>query len=832
MARTNAPAFSLQVGPHAASSLVVTRFSGSESISRLYDFRIEFFEKDTQLLELAQLPGTPAQLTLQIGDAPVRYVHGLVRQVELVGRISGHWRYRVQVVPKLERLCQMRKSRIFQEQSVPDIVQAVLGEAGVEHRLALSGSYAPREYCVQYRESDFDFVSRLLESEGIFYFFEHAEGSHTLVLGDGESAHAELPEGAKLPLREADQRSYDEEFISRMERVHRLRPGAVMLRDFDFEKPALDLSTNDNSAEGVPELELYDYPGEYVAPGVGKALAKVRMEEKAQGAQTSLGQSVCPRLAPGYLFEAEHPGDGTFCGQFLVEEVVHSGQQPDTLGNAETLGGVYQNDFQCLPKGVPFRPSRVTPRPHIPGIQTATVVGPEGEEIHTDQHGRIKVQFHWDREGQRNDRSSCYVRVGQAWGGLAWGALFLPRIGQEVVIRFLEGNPDRPLIAGAVYNGENPTPYALPGERTKSTLKSASSLGSNGFNEARLEDAKGREEIFVHAQKDEDLLTENDKDQEVRGHEELLVKKDRKRTVEGNQQLEVSLDDASLIEGNQSLQVRGNRTTTTMGNHLEAVNGNQTVSIAKNLKASIAQAASETVGAAKSSNIGAGYSITVGLALTEAVGGLKSVQVGSAHTEYVLGSRQSDVAKDCQLIVSEDYQTEVIQGLSITLGKDLSESIGRDSHTQLATSTAWLAKTLEAKADKFSLIVGDHLILRAEKSGKLQLFAKTLTLEGSDIKVKGSKIKKEAAGSMSGDSVDAVKIDELPQPQEAKSSLEFAMTDAANQPVADLEFEIELQDGSIRKGKLDGNGRAKVEDMLPGSYRISFPGLKSIVGEG
>jgi type VI secretion system secreted protein VgrG len=752
MARTHAPAFSLQVGPHAASSLVVTRFSGSESLSRLYDFRIEFFEKDAQQLDLAELPGTPAQLTIQIADAPVRYVHGLVRQVELVGRVGGRWRYRVQVVPKLERLCQMRKSRIFQEQAVPDIVQAVLGEAGVAHRLALSGSYAAREYCVQYRESDFDFISRLLEAEGIFYFFEHAEGSHTLVLGDAASAHADLPGGAKLPLREADRRAHDEEFISRMERVHRLRPGAVMLRDYDFEKPALDLSANGDSAEGVSELELYDYPAEYVAPGVGKALAKVRMEEKAQGAQTLLGQSVCPRMTPGYLFEAEHPGDGTFCGQFLLEEVVHSGHQPDTLGNAETLGGAYQNDFQCLPKGVPFRPPRSTPRPHIPGIQTATVVGPAGEEIHTDTHGRIKVQFHWDREGQKNDRSSCYVRVGQAWGGLSWGALFLPRIGQEVVIRFLEGNPDRPLIAGAVYNGENPTPYGLPGERTKSTLKSASSLGSDGFNEMRLEDKAGEEEIFVHAQKDKEIITENNKDQEVRGFEDLLVKKDRKRTVEGNQLLEVVLDDARLIEGNQGLQVRGNRTTITRGSHSESVEGNQSITVSKNVTTTIIQTASETVGLAKALTIGAGYSINVVAAFTESTGGDKSTQVGAMSSEYVLGSRQEMVEKDSALKVGSDFQTEIKGQMSSTVGKDREDKADAKFQLAIKEPMSSLAKKFELKADKFLLTVGGNLILSAEQSGNVKLFANKLTIDGSEINFKGSKIKMEGAGSLSSKS--------------------------------------------------------------------------------
>ncbi len=763
MARTQAPAFTLQVGPHASTDLVVTRFSGSEALSRLYDFHIEFFEKEAQPLALADLPGTQAQLSLRLGEAPVRHVHGLVRRAELLGRISGRWLYRVQVVPRLERLCHVRKSRIFQELSVPDIVTQVLGEGGVEHRLVLSGSYAPREYCVQYRESDFDFISRLLEAEGIFYFFEHAEGSHTLVLGDGENAFAELPGGAALPLRAADARAHDEEFISHIERIHRLRPGAVMLRDFDFEKPALDLSTNDAHAEGVPELELYDYPGEYVAPGVGKSLAKVRMEEKAQGTQTSAGQSVCPRLTPGFLFEATHPGDGTFVGQYLLEEVVHSGHQPDTLGGAEALAGLYRNDFLCLPEGVPFRPPRRTARPHIPGLQTATVVGPAGEEIHTDAHGRIKVQFHWDREGQRNDRASCYVRVGQSWGGLAWGALFLPRIGQEVLVRFLEGHPDRPLIAGAVYNGEHPTPYGLPDDRTKSTLKSASSLGSSGFNETRLEDKAGEEEIFTHAQKDEELLTENDKDQEIRGYEALLVKKDRQRTVEGNQRLGVSLDDARLVEGNQTLQVQGDRTTTTRGSHSESVEGNQSISVAKNVTTTIFQAASETVGAAKALTIGAGYSINVAMAFLESTGGAKSTQVGAASSEYVFDSRQESVSEDSALEVGGDFQTEIKGQMSSAVGEDREDTSNAKYELGVKEPAAWLAKEFELKADKFLLVVNGKLILSVEQSGQVKLNATSLTIDGSDVKFKGGKVKMDAAGSVPSKSVTLQDVTALPE---------------------------------------------------------------------
>jgi type VI secretion system secreted protein VgrG len=825
MARTSAPAFTLQVGPHAATSLVVTQFSGSESLSRLYDFRIEFFEKEGQLLDLAELPVTEAQLTIRVGTSPVRYVHGQVRQAEALGRVGGRWRYRVQVVPKLERLSQMRKSRIFQEQSVPDIVKAVLGEGGIAHRAVLSGAYAPREYCVQYRETDFDFISRLLEAEGIFYFFEHAEGSHTMVLGDGANAHADLPGGAKLPLRHDDKRAYNEEFISAMEQVHRLRPGAVMLRDFDFEKPTLDISANNTSKAGVAELELYDYPAGYVAHGVGKSTSAVRMEEKAQGARTFTGQSLCSRLAPGYHFEVESLGEETFSGQYLAQEVTHSGRQPDTFGGPETLGGLYRNTFRCLPKGVPFRPPRLTPRPHIPGLQTATVTGPAGEEIHTDKHGRIKVQFHWDREGTRDDRSSCWVRVGQSWGGLSWGALYLPRIGQEVLVRFLEGNPDRPLIAGTVYNGENPTPYGLPADKTKSTLKSASSLGSDGFNEFRIEDAAGREEIFVHAQKDEDLMTENDKKQEVRRYEDLLVKKDRKITVEGNQTLRVVLDEGSLIEGNQSLLVKGNRTTRTIGSHDEGVEGNQSITVGKNQTCTVTQASMETVGAAKALTIGASSLVNVALAMTESTGGSKSLQVGGALSEYVVGSRQEMVEKDGAVKVGGDYQTEIKGQFMETIGKDQKYEVGKKQQLEIKEATAELAKSFELKADKFSLVVNGKLILCLDKSGnKVQLIPNKLTIDGSDIKIKGGKVKMEPAGSMKSKSVKLAEIKALKEEQ-IKKSVHVEMDLADGAALAGQKFEMKLPDGSKKSGSVDSSGAASVAESKPGQAELSFPDL-------
>ncbi len=740
MARTQRPAFSLCVGPHADDSLVVKGFTGTEALSSLYGFQVDFFEKDGQPLALAELVNAPALLSLRIGEAPVRYVHGWVQQAEALGHISGRWVYRVRITPLIERLRHTRNSRIFQELSVPSIVKVLLGEWGMEHHFRLGRSYAERTYCVQYRESDFAFISRLLEEEGIFYFFEHSEQGHLLVLGDGVNAHEVLPGGSSLPLRYEDGRVHDEEFISRLERVHRVRPGRVMLRDFNFEKPGLDLSARNRGAEGMAELELYDYPGEYASPVEGQTLARIRMEEKAQGAQTYTGRSRCLRLRPGYLFEVENPGDGTFAGNHLAEEVVHSGTQPDTLGSPEALGEVYHNTFRSLPQGVPFRPVRVTPRPFIHGVQTATVVGPASEEIHTDPHGRIKVQFHWDREGKRDDRSSCWVRVGQTWGGLAWGAVYLPRIGQEVVVRFLEGDPDRPLIAGTVYNGANQVPYGLPADKTRTALKSSSSLGGAGFNELRIEDAAAREEIFTHAQKDETLITENDKSQEVRGYEKLLVKKDRRICVEGHQKLKVVLDENSRIEGNQTLRVSGNRATTVRQNHQESVTGNQSVKVGSNSKADIAQAVMETVGAAKALTIGAGYSINVGMALAETVGGLKAVEVGGAMTEMVAVQRSENVGQNKMTQVGLLFQTTCGGGVQQSTGLALQETVLGKTTLEAKEGARALAKTFTLTADTFSLVVGGQLILKLDKSGQVLLTGKTLLILSDETQFKGGTV--------------------------------------------------------------------------------------------
>ncbi|QRK04076.1 type VI secretion system tip protein VgrG [Archangium violaceum] len=831
MAGTRAPAVSFSVKPHEPGQLVVSRFMGTEALSRPYEFRVDFHPLAPEPLEAQEMLGSEALLKVELPDGGARYVHGLVRAVDSLGQEAGLWRYRVWVVPRVWWLSQVKRSRIFQGRTVPQIVKAVLEEGGVQVKLSLSGSYEAREYCTQYRETDFAFVSRLMEWEGLFYFFEHTEGGHVMVVGDKPNVHEALPGGAKLPLRDNDRRAATGEFVSSLQRVHRMRPGKVHLKDFDFEKPALDVSgRTQDSSNGQDALEVYDYPGEYVAPAVGKGAAKVRLEEAVQAARTLEGEGVCPRLTAGYRFEVED--EGTYAGEYVAVEVVHWGRQPETPGHSEAPGSLYRNHFKCMPSSVPFRPRRTTAVPHLMGLQTATVVGPSGEEIHTDEHGRIKVQFHWDREGQRDDKASCWVRVSQTWGGPAWGAVYLPRIGQEVVVRFLEGNPDRPLIAGTVYNGGNPTPYALPDDKTKSTLKSASSLGSDGFNEFRIEDAAGEEEIFTHAQKDEDLVTENDKSQHVVGYEDLLVKKERQRTIEGNQTLNVQLDDTGLIEGNQSLLVKGNRTTSVSGSHSEDVEGNQSITVAQELQVDVLQTSSESVGAAKATTIGAGSIVNVALAYNEAVGAAFLEQIGAAHTELVLGSRQETVAKDKETKVGGDFQIEVTGVCTLTVGKDSKTQTGLDTEVTVVEPSSWLAKTFSLSADKFSVIVGDKLYLCVEKSGAITLAGKTITLDGSAVTAKGGKVKLLGAGSVSGRSVKNKDIEELPDADPKKPHMEFELKDEEGKPLKDVEFEIELEDGTKKSGKVDANGRARVENVPPGKYWISFPKLDGNLGRG
>ncbi len=730
-------AFEFQAGPYTSQDLAVTAFSGREELSRAFAFTVELASTDATTIQPREMLGQKALLSIhdRVNGAS-RFVNGMIARVEALGERQGRMRYRVLLVPELWKLRHTRRSRIFQQKTVPEIVQQVLDDAGLSHGGSPDGSYSPRDFCVQYRESDFDFISRLLESEGIFYAFEHTEDSHTLVLGDGPGAHSPIPGDSQLPFRGPTGAETTEEHVLGLERAMRVRPGAVVLRDFDFVRPSMDLTADHQAANANTELEVYDAPGGYVEPDAGRGLAQVRLEELRHDTDRCEGDSSSVRLVPGATFTlTEHP-DATFEGEYLLVSVEHSGTHE-----------AYQNRFHAIPSAVPFRPPRLTPAPCIAGAQTAIVVGPSGEEIHTDEHGRIKVRFHWDREAPGDDKSSCWIRVSQAWAGAGWGALYLPRVGQEVVVRFLEGDPDRPLVVGSVYNGENPTPVALPDEKTKSTLRSSSSPGNSGFNELQFEDATAEERIHLHGQKDWRIQVENDKSQRVGANESLKVTGNRTQGVDGNQFLTVEEEDTTEITGNQTLQVTGNREVEIGKDHVEEVTGIQSVKVAMARTVEVAMASSETVGAAKALTVGGAYSIAVGLGMNEAIVGVRAEQIGGSSKEFIQNDREERVGGNRSTKIVGEFKTETPENLKLETHKDHKETVKGDALHTIKGGIAWLAKEFELKADKLTLSVGGKVVLTVEQSGDIKWTGSTITIDGSQTKFKGSEVKIISAGS-------------------------------------------------------------------------------------
>jgi type VI secretion system secreted protein VgrG len=482
---------------------------------------------------------------LLLGDNTPRHFHGLVRSVAQGGTThdaSGEQRtaYRLTLVPALWTLTRTRRSRIFQQMTVRQILEQVL--TGLTMQVDLRGKYEPRNYCVQYRETDFEFVSRLMEEEGIFYFFKHVDGAHTLILGDEPAAHPALP-GRPIPFKPTQGGAQPEDAIYGWQKEQTLTAGKVVLWDHTFEMPgrnhaatapihattAVGAVTHKLAVGGNDAFELYDYPGGYakrfdgVTPGGGdqarelqkiasdnERTAKLRMQTEEARTLRTEGTSSCRHFTSGYKLTLD--GNGAAAGSYVLVEVEHVARAGDVALSGTSDGFQYENRFVCIPAALPFRPQAGTPRPHVAGCQTATVVGPRGEDIYVDKYGRVKVQFHWDRAGGNDANSSCWVRVATPWAGKMWGAVHLPRIGQEVVVDFLEGDPDRPIILGSVYNAEQMPPYALPENRTQSGVKSRSSPQGTDemFNELRFEDKKGEEHIFLQAQKDLKVLVEND----------------------------------------------------------------------------------------------------------------------------------------------------------------------------------------------------------------------------------------------------------------------------------------------------------------------------------
>ncbi|HKI00443.1 MAG TPA: type VI secretion system tip protein TssI/VgrG [Thermoanaerobaculia bacterium] len=615
--------------PLGKDKLLLRGFAGEERLSELFHFSLRM-QSETLDLDFTQIVGKSATITVLLADGSNRYVNGIVSRFVQAGADQVFATYHAELVPWLW-LCDLTADcQIFQNKSTPDIIKQVFSDLGfTDFKDSLTATYDPREYCVQYNETAFEFVSRLMEDEGIFYYFEHADGKHTLVLADDSAAAAAVPGAATVAVG-AYSNWEQQNLVTRCDIEERVVSGKYALDDFNFETPSTDLLASvDSTVVTGTKRRIYEYPGGFIAKAKGDSRAKLRIEACELPAKFLRGDSRCRAFLPGYKFTLEKHYRADANADYVLSSVSHSAVFDD-----------YTNTFEAFPLAVPYRPARRTRKPVIPSTQTALVVGKSGEEIWTDKYGRVKVQFHWDQKGKNDENSSCWIRVAHGWAGKSWGQMFLPRIGQEVVVSFLEGDPDRPLITGSVYNAEQTVPYTLPDDQTRSTVKSNSSKGGGGSNELRFEDKKDSEEVYFHAQKDHNLVIENDRKKDVKHDEINTIKNDRTTTIqEGNESLTVSKGNRTVkvdtgnetheVKGTRSVKVTGDETHTdeakfthnVTGDYTLTINGNLTIKCDGDIKITSAKGITNKAGTAFMNEAGTELTNKAGTNLTNKAGG-------------------------------------------------------------------------------------------------------------------------------------------------------------------------------------------------------------------
>lgn len=622
--------------PLGGDELLLEALEGEEAVSRPFEFRLDLLSADHDL-DPAALIGQPVSFAVSDGeDDALRRFHGIVRGLSRGGFApNGLRRYRAVVVPWLWLLGKRRDCRIFQEKTVPEILTEVFETAGFTDfsTSGLSGEYPVREYCVQYNESDLDFVQRLAEEEGIFYFFEHEADLHNLVLADSSASYLDC-EPAQVDYHEGSELGGT---IQRWERRFEFVSGRWSHTDYNALTPQTDLFA-DSPTVVEPAVfeayEQYEYPGRHAEPEHGAQKAKVSMEAEESGYEVIEGGGRCPGFVVAGCFElAQHASEAEAGSRVVVLSLRHSARDGSYSG---TEGGdsFYENQFTAIPETVAYRPPRRTQRPRIYGPQTAVVVGPEGEEIHTDEYGRIKAQFHWDRVGQRDENSSCFMRVASSWAQGQFGSVVLPRIGMEVVVEFLDGNPDRPLVTGCVYHADNLPAYGLPESKTQSGFKTRSSPGGgpDNFNELRFEDKKGEEEIFLHAERDRTVIVKHDNNETIQNDASVTVQNDRTVSIVNNETSTIGNDRTETVSNNESVTVGTDRTATIGSNDTASVGSNQDVTVGGNQTIGVSGNIDRTSGGNVSEGAASNGSYTAGSNLELSGGANLDASAGSNAT--------------------------------------------------------------------------------------------------------------------------------------------------------------------------------------------------------
>ena len=630
--------------------MVLQHFSGSEALSRDYAYVATVLSNDSSI-DGNTVIGQPVSIVYHNEDGKNRKFHGFVSRFEYNEQVEEPVEmtsYNLEIVPWLWFLKHNKDFRIFQEVTTPDIIKQVFQKYDVsDFRLELTESYPSREYCVQYGESDFDFVSRLMEEEGIFYYFEHAKDKHILVICDSPSGYFQLDESDVVyaPIGGAQHKQ-----LTGWKHVYEFRPGKVAQKDYNFKKPSDGLVTDKKGKvkfKRAEALEVFEYPGRYDASDKGDRLTSVRMEELEAEHDHVLGSGAYLSFTPGGKFKIDKHSRKDEEGKFYTITEVYT----EFHSNAGFGGGGdedFRNEFRCIPAQTPFRPTRSTRKPFVEGPQTAIVVT-DGQEIVVDDHARIKVQFHWDRYGKQDINSSCWIRVSQTHAGKGWGVVDIPRQGEEVIVSFLDGDPDRPIITGRVYNGDNPVPFGLKGAGDNKKNKTrrgntTKSYGSGGYNEMTMDDTAGEEQIRIHSQYNMDTTVQND--------QTVTVNNDRTKT----------------IANDETNSIGNNRSTDVAVNHTEKVGGDQKIDVGADQKLSVGSKQTISVGSMKNETVGMMSNEMVGIAKTTNVGVANSIIAGAVMNTAVGFSNTEQVGMTKKVLVGNTYSVNVGSSLSLEAG--------------------------------------------------------------------------------------------------------------------------------------------------------------------
>ena len=571
--------------PLGTDALLLTKVNGTEALSKPFEFKLTCLSQLSNI-DPIELMGNTLDFYFELNDGGNRVFNGMVAQLVNQGKVSDKlYRYELTIVPTLWMLSQRVNIRIFQHKSIPQIIEKIFAEHGVEFESKLTETYPAHEYCVQYQETDLDFAHRLLSEAGIFYYFEHASGKHQLVLLDDKNQYA----------------SEDDNFISQsygtLESEHlnewqfssQLLPIKYSSNAYDFKRPTSSLLTDSehstNKAVSAELMEVYRYPGNYDNKGLGSSEMNKRLQAIQKHQSIVKAESNIRNLKVGHVYTIKkHENINELGKSYLVTEL-HYIAEDDSYKNSSESKQEIKNILQLIPADTSFRPDAIHQKPSVNGLQSAVVTGPQGEEIYTDEYGRVRIQFHWDREGQMNENSSCWVRVSHQWAGAGFGGINIPRIGQEVLVEFEDGDPDKPIITGRVYNARNMPPYQLPGNKTQSGWVSRSTPEGtkDTANEIRFEDRKGAEHLLIHAERNQSIEVENEefhwvgknRRKNIDNDEDVEIKNDRKETVGNDEAINIGRNQTVEIGNDSVLKVGKNRTVEIEKDAINTVNNHQ-----------------------------------------------------------------------------------------------------------------------------------------------------------------------------------------------------------------------------------------------------------------